>query len=76
MATGGAAIMSETYPKGEEPINLDASSSQELKREVVARQANEDSSHSHVIPDALTHSVRSATKHRELLNQPFVAGSY
>jgi hypothetical protein len=76
MSSWGAAIMSETYPRGEEPINLDASSSQELKREVVARQADDDPTLSHVIPDVLTHSVRSATKHRELLNQPFAASSY
>lgn len=55
----------------EEPLNLDASSSQELQRVVVGRQADEDPSASHIIPDALTHSVRPQTSCRELLSQPF-----
>ncbi|MGD9857568.1 MAG: hypothetical protein AB7U20_21710 [Planctomycetaceae bacterium] len=55
----------------EEPMNLDASSSQELKRVVVARQADEELTSSHIIPDALLRSVRPETACRELLSQPF-----
>ncbi len=55
----------------EDSINLDASASQELKRVIVAKQAEDDPSKSHVIPDVLTHSIRSATEQRELLKQQF-----
>ena len=55
----------------DDSINLDASTSQELKRIIVAKQADDDPSKSHVIPDALTHSIRSSTGNREILKQSF-----
>jgi len=55
----------------EDSINLDASASQELKRAIIANQEDDDPTKSHVIPDALTHSIRSTTEKRELLKQPF-----
>ncbi|MCA9078209.1 MAG: hypothetical protein KDA93_24480 [Planctomycetaceae bacterium] len=55
----------------DDSINLDASASQELKRVIVAKQAEDDPTKSHVIPDALTHSIRSATRNREILKQKF-----
>ncbi len=62
-------ILNELDP--DDSINLDASASQELKRVIVAKQAEVDPSKSYVIPDALTHSIRSATSQRELLKQQF-----
>lgn len=59
---------SDTEP--EDSINLDASSSQELKRDVV-KCVDIDPAASGVIPDMHIGSVRSTTKRREILAQPF-----
>lgn len=63
--------MTGTDIERDQPINLDASTSQELKRIVVAKQADEDPSASHVIPDVPRPAARSNSDCRELLNQPF-----
>ena len=70
-AKRGNAMIDLNAINPDDSINLDASASQELKRIVVAKQAEDDPSKSHVIPDALTHSIRSATKNREILKQQF-----
>ncbi len=62
--------MSHAEIDPEDPINLDASSSQELKRPVI-KCVDIDPADSSVIPDMHIGSVRSKTKRREFLSQPF-----
>jgi len=62
--------MANADTEPEDPINLDASSSQELKR-VVIKCVDIDPADSGLIPDMHIGSVRSKTKRRELLDHPF-----
>jgi len=59
--------MSRQQPSDDPPINLEESSSSELKREVVAE---EDASPSTVAP-VWTPKPHAKTESRELLDQPF-----
>ncbi|MBX3436235.1 MAG: hypothetical protein KF861_02010 [Planctomycetaceae bacterium] len=55
----------------DQPLNLDASASQELKRVIVGKQTEDDPASSHVIPDVRSHAIRPQTACREFLRQPF-----